>query len=371
MKDQQTKNIGLVTFHNVYNYGGVLQAYGLCRALETHNIECIDYQQQDLDLKYNHKLYDGRRSLKQNAKHFVKHFILKKGVKKENKIKEFITEYIPLSKGSYKNITEVDVNSKQYDVLISGSDQIWNPQFTGGKLDPVYLLAFGNDRVKRLSYASSAGAHKFANGDRKTLTASLGAYKNISVREQFLKDQIATFMDKDVKVVVDPTLLLTGEEWRTIAKPLSREMPKDYVLIYTFDNNSVCINLAKDIAKKLGCKVVFISSKKQKADLVDICLEDVGPNEFIWLFDNARFVVTNSFHGTTFSLIFKKDFYSIYKNSNPYRVLNLLDVLGLKDRLIKNADDLADVTAPIDYTTPSKLLSERREDSIKFLFDSL
>ncbi|WP_448636334.1 hypothetical protein [Pedobacter panaciterrae] len=95
MKDQQTKNIGLVTFHNVYNYGGVLQAYGLCRALETHNIECIDYQQQDLDLKYNHKLYDGRRSLKQNAKHFVKHFILKKGLKKKIRSKRLLPSISP------------------------------------------------------------------------------------------------------------------------------------------------------------------------------------------------------------------------------------------------------------------------------------
>lgn len=365
---QEQKKIGLVTFHNVYNYGGVLQAFALCHALKDQKIECINYIQEDLEVKYSHKVYHPKRSLLQNIKHFVRYFILKKGVIKEEKINSFIAKYIPLSKEVYRTTTDAEKFSCNYDILISGSDQIWNPQFTGGKLSPIYLLEFGQKISKRIAYASSAGAYKFSNEELINLTTSLSKYDHIGVREQFLKDQLDTKKTLDVKVVLDPTLLIKAEDWRSIQEPVS-DLPNNFLLIYTFDDNMVCFESARKIADSMGIKVVFISNKKQGNKYVDITLSNVGVNEFVWLFDNAKFVVTNSFHGTTFSLIFRKNFYSIYKSNNPYRVLNLLSSLGLQDRLIK---DISGVNIDlIDYDKASLKIEELRNDSLSFLMNAV
>lgn len=370
--EKDNKKIGLVTFHNVYNYGGVLQAYALCEFIKVnnYNIECIDYLQPTLTSKYEHKIYDSKKSLKDNVSHFFKYYILKIGVPKEKKIKNFIKEYIPLSKVSWRSEIDAEKFGKKYDVIISGSDQIWNPQFTGNKLDDIYLLNFGKDDVKRIAYASSAGAFTFSNQDREILNERLSKFNNIGVREEFLQQQLKTFLNKEVNVVLDPTLLLTPTQYRTIENPING-IPSKYVLLYTFDNNSTCISLAKKIAKKLNCDVVFISNQYKKHEEIKYSLNNVGPREFVWLFDNASFVVTNSFHGTTFSIIFRKDFYSIYKKSNPYRVANLLKKINLTERLIAEEKDANVNQLPVDYQKSKQQIDEMLEFSRRFILDSL
>lgn len=359
------KRIGIVTFHNVYNYGGVLQAYALCKALKDHDVECIDYRQKEVEKKYSHKLYHPGKSIKENIKHFGRHFILRKDRVKEAKFMDFIQKFLPISSEPVHNLSGARKTCNKYDVLISGSDQIWNPQFTGGKIDPIYFLNFGRMGVKKLSYASSAGAHKFNDEDRLQLADYLGQYNKVSVREDFLKEQLS-HLHKEVEVVVDPTLLLTKEEWIKIESPVEG-LPKEFVLLYTFDDNQVCIESAIEIAKKLNCAVVSISNQRVPDKRIQFNLPDVGPREFIWLFHHARFVLTNSFHGTSFSIIFQKSFYSIYKNNNPFRVLNLLKRLDLEKRMIREQDEIYRPDMFINYELHNNYLDELRRSSIGFL----
>lgn len=364
------KKIGVLTFHNVYNYGGVLQAYALCKALDSrYDVACIDYRQPALQVKYSHRLYHPERTLKGNIKHFVKHFVLKKGVEKTKRINAFIKQYIPLSDDTYAGKNGSFELYVHYDVLVSGSDQVWNPQFTGGKLDPVYFLAFGNGQTRKISYASSAGAYVFNDSDKKFIAESLSSYAAISVRETFLQEQLQNVLGKEVNVVLDPTLLLDRHTWAEIEKPV--HIHEDFILLYTFDNNPVCIEAAKKMAAKLHCKIAAIGGQRVRNSGIDFYLSDVGPCEFIWLFNHARFVVTNSFHGTTFSITFQKDFYSIYKQSNPYRVLNLLKQLGLENRLIKSALEIDEDHIDIDYPAVTEKLGSLRSDSKDFLFTAI
>jgi hypothetical protein len=365
-----SKKIGIVTFHNVYNYGGILQAFALFKVLENQNAECIDYIQPTLNLKYSHKLYNFNKSLSQNIKHFIKYYILRISAIKEKKMKNFIEKNISLSNFTYTNIEDLKNNGNNYDILISGSDQIWNPSLTGGKLDPVYLLKFGNDGVKKIAYGSSAGSHIFNEDEMIILKETLSSFDKISVREDFLKEQLTPILNEKIQVVSDPTILLTKNDWRKIEVPVNK-VPDNYILLYSFDDDPNCIETAKLIAKILSCKIVSIAGNKKKQNGVDLFLNDAGPNEFLWLIDNAKFVVTNSFHGTIFSIIFEKDFYSVKKNSNPHRVFNLLNKLNLTDRIFSKNDKVVLANLKIDYSNITSKVDNLRISSMDYLIDAI
>ncbi|MFD2966735.1 polysaccharide pyruvyl transferase family protein [Sphingobacterium bambusae] len=357
--------IGIVTFHNVYNYGGMLQAYALCQFLnrDGNNCVCIDYRQPALTAKYSHRFWDVRKSIIQNVKHLVAYYLLKRDFHKEKVFNGFLKSHIPLSSevnslGEFANI------SKDFDILVSGSDQLWNPIFTGGALDPVYFLET-SEKARKFAYASSAGAYQYKDAELNQIKSYLLNYERIAVREEFLKDQLDS-VHNDVSVVIDPTLLLNRDRWSEIRQPIDG-LPAKYVLLYTFDNNLDSIKIAKKVSLSLGIPVVSLFRVKSDVK-VDYTLDSLSPQQFIELVNNADFVVTNSFHGTAFAVNFSKDFFSIYKKSNPHRVINLLKRLGLTDRVVKGVDELPNSEKwSIDYGLAQKALEEQREFASVFL----
>jgi DNA polymerase/3'-5' exonuclease PolX len=110
------KKIGLLTFHNVYNFGGVLQAYALCYALKNHKIECIDYLQPDLNAKYEHMVFNKSKSFKSNLKHLIKYYLLGIGKEKESKILNFVNSYIPISTIRWYNLKDAYLYGNKYDI---------------------------------------------------------------------------------------------------------------------------------------------------------------------------------------------------------------------------------------------------------------
>lgn len=357
--------IGIVTFHNVYNYGGMLQAYALCQFLnrEGNSCLCIDYKQPALKEKYSHSFWDVKKTFLQNVKHIVSYYLLKRDFHKEKVFNDFLKSHIPLS-SEVSSLSEFTKISKDFDILISGSDQLWNPIFTGGSLDPIYFLETP-DKVRKFAYASSAGAYQYKDTELNQIKHYLSHYERVAVREEFLKDQLDSVHD-DVSVVIDPTLLLNKDRWNAIKQPI-KDLPAEYVLLYTFDNNLDSIKIAKKVSSALGIPIVSLFRVKSDVK-VDYTLDNLGPQQFIELVDNADFVVTNSFHGTAFAVNFSKDFFSVYKKSNPHRVLNLLKRLGLTDRVIKGVDELpiSDKWS-IDYERAQKALEEQREFASTFL----
>lgn len=366
--------IGIATFHNVINYGGILQAYALTKYLNQigHTAECIDYRNETLDIKYDHKLYDVRKSILDNLKHFVKYYLLSKGKSKEAAFDRFISQHIPLSEKVDSQRLNDSIDA-EYDVIVIGSDQVWNPKLLGGKLDEFYLANFARQGQPKVSYASSAGSYRFDPSELNQIKAALSTFKAVSVRESFLKDQLTPLIDP-VSVVVDPTLLLTKDEWLSISTPPAKKVPDQFVLIYTFDSNKTCFDLASQIAQMKALEIVTICAPNRKDYLQNATLagENIGPSEFVYLFSRASYVVTNSFHGTIFSMIFSKPFYSVYKKNNPERVRNLLANTGLTDRMvnedftIKTPEQLC-----IDYDNIDRNMKQITAKSKAFLSDSL
>lgn len=357
--------IGIVTFHNVYNYGGMLQAFALCHFLqETYSAcYCIDYRQDALTKKYRHRLWDKEKSVKQNTKHFIAYYLLRKNYEKEKKFNAFLSRHIPQTKAVSSLEAFQDV-TKDFDILISGSDQLWNPQFTGGQLDPVYFLET-NTTVRKYAYASSAGARIFNPSEIRQIQQYLQGYHSVAVREDFLKQQLLP-VRHDVEVVLDPTLLLDRAKWLSLRQHIGG-LPPRFVLLYTFDNDAKTIAIAKRVSQQLRIPIVSLFRVKTKLQ-IEYTRDDLGPQEFLDLLDKCSFVVTNSFHGTAFSINFQKDFFSVYKTSNPHRVLNLVGQLGLSERVVKNSEELPEPSGwKIDYAEPMQALHVQRTKAKEFL----
>lgn len=369
--------IGLITYHAAYNYGSVLQAFATQKIIESlgFQTEIINYRMQEQ--KNCYALYRkgyGKKVLLLDLMQFP---INKYRQERAKKFEEFIEYYLNVSEELNESEKVYDFWNK-YDIVISGSDQIWNKH--SNELHRVswehmrpYLLH--NFQGRKISYASSLGY--MAPDELYYVKSDLEKYDYIAMREIQGARKMSALLERDIVDTIDPTLLLTKEEWKS---SLGIETTEDepYILYYSLGNikeqkskEGFLINLAQ----KLNCKVHVVTpfayypfSKKQF-----IQLPWAGPIEFIKEIANSRFVVTNSFHGTTFALNFNKDFYSFCRvTENDYRREDLLARFGLENRLISNMD-IFDYSKDdtIDYQVVNEKINKCRVSSMNYLKSAL
>ena len=356
--------VGIVTFHKSSNYGAVLQSFALFHCLKTRvkDVEIIDYDNRfisrglkkirfGLSLHYMYYSLQDIRNYHNNSS-------------KINKFKHFISSRYNLSRKMKKK--ELLRTGYDIDILVSGSDQIWNPLLNNG-FDEVYFGCFPQVG-RKLSYASSVGNYDFSdkvlNNQLKTL---LSDYSHISCREKSKELSNATGMD--VVEVADPTLLLDKNEWKESLETYKYSYASDdYLLIYALNDFNHIITIAERIAKEKGLKVFFIGNHNfTNKDIV--LLNDLGPEEFINYFDHADYIVTNSFHGTAFSVIFGKQFVSVYNDKSPERARSLLQKIGLSSRLVKN--EIPSDIGTEELSFANEKLYELRQNSLKYLFSAV
>lgn len=364
--DIKKVNIGILTFHNVHNYGAILQAYALYRNLSDYHSEIIDYQQKALTERNTHLFYNRNLSLKINLKHFLDHYILRRSIKKEKRFKEFVLQHIPIG---IERISDLNQLKVKYDIVIVGSDQVWNPSITKG-LDKNYLIEDYKWTCKKISYAASCGSHTFNKKELNIIEESLSKFDSISVREYTLKQQLIEKIKKPINVVLDPTFLLSKQEWGKLEVPIPL-IKKKYLLIYTFDNDPLCFEISKKISDKLGLEVIAINSRFFRFKQVNKQYRNCGPSEFISLFLNAEFIVSNSFHGTSFAINFRKPFFSINKTTNPDRVANLLKILHLENRLLVSIEDNNLNNLTLSYESIEQNINDLINSSKQFLLNSI
>lgn len=289
---------GIITFHFVNNYGGALQAYALRRYVSENfcpDTELIDYRHWFI------RLTDAVRMapITPNVRAYgpwLRSF--GKMRDRRRKFADFMKRRGNLSPridrmGQFKRI------DGRYGLMICGSDQIWNPMLTCGLAKP-YFLAFPMSGCRRISYAASVGGNV---RNREKMLSYVRGLDAVSIREETDWLEGAEGLEK-VGRHIDPTLLLTPEEWNEIA--VAPEGQEKYILTYFMQRNEGAYAIVEQIKRATGCKVYDISRYGYRPDCVDRCLVDVGPEEFVGLFANAQHVCTNSFHGLIFSLIFNK-----------------------------------------------------------------
>ena len=355
---------GLVTFYHIHHYGALLQAYATERSVERCGSQCeiVDYY-----VNQNNDLFRRPTSLGSAAAdvHTALHYAPLKA--RYQRFEEFSKQYLRISGHRFESLEELKNAELPYDVILSGSDQIWNPKiFPDGRFDPVFFGAFS--RRRKIAYAPSFGIPHVPEGMEEELRGYLAGFSHVSVRERQGQVIVEEVTGKTVPVVLDPTLLLDREEWGAIAQPPA---DKGYILCYCISRPGALSPYIHALAEKTGLPVVQLCGIRQKVHPKAKCVLDAGPAEFLGLFQNASYVCTNSFHGTVFSVQFQKPFFTAVAPSElaapeSSRTFSILSRLGLTGRIIGKGDT-AGLDDAIDWASVDRRLEEARQSSLTYL----
>lgn len=359
--------IGIITFHKPCNYGAALQATALYKKIKLLGKECeiIDYENDKLKNTYTiARIKDSK-----NLKSLIRAVLFNRKNKiKYKKFKNFINENCILSKKMYskENIAE---SNKEYEKFITGSDQVWNLNLTGE--DYNYLLEFVADNSKKFSYASSFGYSEIPIEYQEKSKTMFEEYSKITVREKQGKQILESLTNKNVEVVLDPTLLLDSNEWKQMETKYVKSIPENYILAYFVSPTKKNYEFAKRLSKELKIKIILINyGNKRKIGMKNIAT--AGPEEFLWLIRNANYVVTNSFHGIAFSININKEFFyqlsDKSKNGNS-RIENLINICNLSNRNEEKID--INNIQKINWVDVNKQIEKEREKSIENLKEML
>lgn len=372
--------IGIITICKVNNYGAELQAFATQKKLEQMGFkaEIIDY------IYYkNWRFKDTPKSapfialnLKGKTMYWIKYRFINRLVEivlptissSNRKRRKNYLDFFKLEKfsPSYYSMDELYANYPKYDVYVVGSDQVWNPS-ASSSIEP-YFLTFSPKGSKKISYASSFGVSEINPALQNRYRELLNNIDFISVREKSGVDLVRQLTGKVAKHVVDPTLLLNKEQWSPFMKSIESIASK-YILIYELLPSEHLVRLARKFADKLQipiyclCKRGYaITHHQGTSNLVE-----AGPSEFIWLIAHATYVITNSFHGTAFSVNFGTPFYSVLnkQRKNNSRITSLLSSIGLENRIIYE-DEIEKLEIdysgrPIDNAQLAKLVADSEE----------
>lgn len=363
---------GTITFHAPNNNGSFLQAYALQKIItgECHvDNEIIDFYSEQQARQYSvfrkpHSVGDIGRNLISLA-HYSKLY------ERHIRFEQMRNEHFILSK---RCITEKQVYDAidPYDVIVCGSDQIWNT--VARDYSDVYFMVRGNKR--RISYAASFGSH-IESVDLDRIKKNIEGVSHISVRETAGKTLLNKILpDKTVQMVCDPTLLLKKEEYEKLIRA-EEGMKEPYIFLYTINYSEEVLTVAKRLSQELGIPVyaAFTGYSCVRCRKYGIkVLYDVGPAQFLWLMKNAEFTCSNSFHGIAFSIIFEKRFCrptQVDENNElciDDRIDGLLLQLNLNDRTVSVNDACTEVIqSPIDYGIVREKLDGIREEGIEYL----
>lgn len=359
--------IGILTFHRAINYGAVLQCFALYEALHRmgHDVEVIDYRPPYIE-KYRCLLY-GPDFKKQGFLSKVKSLcLLPVSYQQKRKVSKafdaFLDEHLRFS----SIVRDRQDIPSYYDVIVFGSDQIWNPLICDG-LDAIFYGQFAKGRTRFVTYAASLGTpQQIAKEYWAVMSDYLQAFDFISVRESKLADCLHD-MGRPAEVVFDPTLIAPEGLFEQLAVKPQEEK---YVLLYMLEYNQQAIAFAQDIARQRGCQLLRLQamSVTKKSGQGYKSVIPKGVNEFLGFFKYADYVVNVSFHGTAFSVIFKKDFYTL-KSKNYERAYDFLQSVSLQERFVDPMDKVD--MSPIDYVASNQRLSQLRAASISYLANSL
>lgn len=373
MNDFFKKKVGVLTFHMAHNYGAMLQAYALTIAVQKlgYNCEIIDYRfsyidrwsriERLSDLVYRHGKFGG--SLR-----YLKRVITGYYNKQDShaKFDAFERKIIPHSKKVYRDKTQLA--KMPYDAILFGSDQIWNSSLTNGIAEE-YLGGFEClPRTKKIAYAASCGMSDFQQESKTVYNELLKGFSAIGVREKELQKNLCA---RGVRAewVLDPTLLLSIDDWKQIIPKGNKLVEGRYLLVYAFDVEDEVFDFARKYANKNGMKIVTIAYKKTAAMNGMDVKTNCGPLEFLSLFANAEHVIAASFHGTVFSIIFHKSFHCVPHPKFRSRTDSLLDMLNLSAHNIESFDKVDD--EKVDWARVDGDLEQYRRKSLYFLKSSI
>lgn len=374
-----------ITWVSYNNYGTQLQAYALQQFLRGYSYENEILDDSDVlqeQWKSRKNISHQKTCLKKERViirllkkpfRYIRHQMWKQRVRpyteSQKKIDNFKRENLVID--TDVNAHYLDDLNNRYDLFICGSDQIWSPLDIN--LNGYYYLNFVSK--KRIAYAPSLGMNKIPEGKTALIQNWLKSFDAISVRELQNVDQLSKLSGKEVSFVSDPTLLLNREQWSDFCKE-GMQIKKKYILCYFLEDKNWYFEYAMQIAKKYGLSLKLIPNRVEHTKRKICIRKGVSPRDFVSLFKSAALVITDSYHGSIFSVIFRKDFYClkrfdehITENQNV-RIASLFETLGLNDRVIEEGNAVS-ANNRIDYESVEKKLEVFRTHSSAYLLRNL
>lgn len=353
------KSITVTTLRSI-NFGAVLQSYALHVAQKKLGVdnrvldkEPLKNMYERISLKFNKRMMI---SLISNIFYFFHHCRTKRCLKKFD---QFVKDNIKTTR-KYNGINELRHNPPKADFFINGSDQVFGLR---GQFDQERMIQFGAESIKRYSYAASLGEYDWNDDEKKRFSKLLHGFNKISVREKYAKEYIESFCDIKCETNIDPVFLLDREEWDNLAA--ERLVKEDYILCYPLLGNSNLQVVLDELKKKTGLKIVSVQVLPLKRVKADVYFFDAGPKEFLSLIKYSTMVVTTSFHGTAFSLIYEKPFVTLTKEYKSQRMTDLLGATGLSHRIYKKGMTLD--TSELDFSICRKYISGEKERGFNYL----
>lgn len=358
-------NIKVITRHAPSNYGSLLQSLATIKILNRlgHQAQIIDYIRPD-ERGLNSVLASVKSKKAWNGNILKKliYVLVRYPEEKcaELKFKRMRKQYLNLTRLC---TTSEDLKGLQADVFMTGSDQVWGPTINGS-YDATYFLDFAIDK-KKVAYAASFGRTEFTSEVLKAYREMLSNYDDIAVRENSAVDLLNQMQIPCIGQVLDPTLLLTNEEWSEYIK---KDIQKKYVLVYQLHNNPILSDYANRFAQHVRLPLLRISPTLHQCKRGGkfVYLPDMG--KFLSYIKNSTYFITDSFHGTAFALNFNRQFIEILPNNKTgARNQSILQLTGLQDRIVLNYNDFSIADRMIKYDSVNAIIEKERKNSITIL----
>ena len=367
--------IGIVTWFRHENFGTALQAIALQKFLRNngYEVELINFHVYD-GYKANKKIkatYKVYHFLSRVIYHCEKIRYRKLFEKKSKKFKQIIIDNCNISKEIHSDKEYIEL-CNNYDFIIFGSDQIWNPNW----YHPYYYANFDKIHTTLIAYAPSFGVKELLPDKIENIKNALERFGNIALREEQGCKIVENILNKSVSTVLDPTFLLEKAEWEKFEEKIDIESEK-YLLCYFLSDNSRHWKAAKEYARRKKLKLVIIPKDGFSYIKSKNVIRDCSVGNFISLIKNAEFIITDSFHGSIFSIIFNKQFI-LFERHNPNdideqnsRLYNLLDIIDEKKHLMKYNTMVIEKVDEIKYEKVNKIINEKINNSKEYLLKSL
>lgn len=361
--------VGIVTFPNSVSHGAALQMYALARWVRElgHDAEIVNYHNLYMKSEsYGTKTGRGssvKRGLLCHAKRVIHHRQYAGFRRFEKVMKRYPGKALHTS-GELKKL------SGRYDCVICGSDQVWNPDITGSDLS--YFLDFCGENTRRIAYAPSFGVEKLEEPFAGQAARELERFYALSVREAQGQALVEKLTGKQIPLMTDPTFLLSPEVWAQEETPCP--IPEEgYILYYVIRSSERLMRFCRSLSEKTGLKILIVGGnaiQKRRNQDDQICYAcDTEPRQWLYLVRHARYVVTNSFHGTAFSINFRKDFYVEFSSLTNSRLAHIIHTMGLEQRIVEQ--DHPDQVTAVDYTRTEQVLPVLRADSGRYLKNAI
>lgn len=365
----KSKKIEVITLQRVPNYGSVLQGYATQKVIEKlgYEAEIINYYPKRMHM------YEMLKRLKTKSSKLAKSLILRTAariiimpsyIKRFYVFKKFVRKNIKMTEKEYITIEDLKADMPSADIYCTGSDQVWNSKWNEG-IDYALFLEFVPKEKKCISYSASFGKAKLEDKEKEETRKLLEKYSTLAMREKSGVEILENLGIKNGIQVLDPTLLLTKEEWKTLIS--QKYEKKKYIFMYNINRNKKLDNYAKEFAKRKKMPLIYVSYNYHECFKYGHLKCNPKVEDFLSLIANAEYVLTDSFHCTAYSINFNKNLLVAYPEKFSTRLASIVELTGLTNRVIKDYNDFSICEKEIDYEYANKILNEERKKSIDYL----